>query len=192
MDRGSLQDIQHEDSETQSQPLPPVLPLIDDDAPLLKNDENCSDFVPVIEDIKIAREFINALKGAKLEHNKIDEDTCYQIKHPTTTPLVIENPTVRLSLDLYLAIGNASEEMYTAACNAIRRRFPNEELFTFYKVKWKIEELTRIMFIFEDMCINGCLGFTGPYSDKTNCQACAKINMKHLLRENRFPGSNFK
>jgi hypothetical protein len=58
----SLQDIQRdsEDSETQNQqPLPPVLPPINDDVPPLENDANRPDFVPVIEDIRIAREFIN-------------------------------------------------------------------------------------------------------------------------------------
>lgn len=194
VDIGSLQDIQRENSETRNQPLPLAVPppAIDDDIPPLQNDANRPDFVPVIEDIKIAREFINALKGAKLEHDKIDEDTRYQIKHPSTIPLVIENPTVRLSLDLYLAIGNASEETYTAACNAIRRRFPNEELLTFYKVKRKIEELTGITFILEDMCVNACLGFTGPYFDKTHCPTCGENRYETSSRGKQVPRKQFQ
>jgi hypothetical protein len=102
------------------------------------------------------------------------------MKHPSTTPLVIENPTVRLSLDLYLAIGNASEEKYTAACDAIHRRFPNEELFAFYKMKRKVGELTGITFILEYLCTNGCLDLLDP---KPTARTVAKIDMKYRLGE---------
>lgn len=189
-DRGSLADMQYQE-ETQNEPLPQLPPPIDEDIPL-ENNANRPDFVPAIEDIRIAREFIDALKGAKLENDKLDKDIRYQIKNPPTTPLVIENPTVRLSLDLYLAIGNASEETYNAACNAIRRRFPEEELLSFYRVKRKVEELTGITFILEDMCINACVGFTGPYADKTHCPTCGESRYEMSSRGKQGPRKQFQ
>lgn len=156
-------------------PNPP--PPVDQDIPL-ENEVERPNFVPVIEDIKIAREFINALKGASLDSNLsrrwLGEETINQIQNPPTHPLSIDNPTSRLSIDLYLAVGSASQETYEQARLAIQRRFPEEDLLSFFKVKRLVETLTGITFILEDMCINSCIAFTGPYTDCAHCPTCGE------------------
>ncbi|KDR79664.1 hypothetical protein GALMADRAFT_63042 [Galerina marginata CBS 339.88] len=133
-------------------------------------------FIPAIEDIRTAREFIDALKNASLDHefSQLDEDTLLHIRDPPTIPLSIDNPTERLSLDLFLAVDNASQDTYNAARNAIKRRFPDEDILSYYKAKRLVEKLTGITAIVQDMCINSCFGFTGPYSDKETCPVCGE------------------
>ncbi|KIM36421.1 hypothetical protein M413DRAFT_20524 [Hebeloma cylindrosporum] len=135
--------------------------------------------------IKIAREYIGALKNATLDSDLsrrwLGKETIKQIRNPPTSPLMIDNPTTRLSLDLYLAVGNASQETYNSTCAAIRRRFPDEKLLSYFLVKKLVEDLTGITLILEDMCINSCTGYTGPYSDHTHCPICGESRYEATL-----------
>lgn len=120
---GSIDDarrtMQEERAAILQHDLPPP---IDQDFPLASEAER-PNFIPVIEDIKIAREYIDTLKNASihsdLSHCCLGEETIDQIQNPPTSPLLVEDPTIRLSLDLYLATGNASQDTYNQACHAI-------------------------------------------------------------------------
>lgn len=188
---GSINDAQftaaHEDTAPVPQHLPPP---IDQDFPLESEAER-PNFIPIIEDIKIAREYINALKNASihsdLSHRWLGEETIEQIQNPPTSPLLVDDPTICLSLDLYLAVGNASQETYNQARCAIQRRFPDENLLSFFKVKQLVEMLTGITLILEDMCINSCIGFTGPFSDHTHCPTCGESRYEPLTSNRDQP-----
>ncbi|KIM38897.1 hypothetical protein M413DRAFT_75522, partial [Hebeloma cylindrosporum] len=135
-------------------------------------------FVPAIEDIKTARDFIAALKGASFDHrfSRLDKDILPRMRNPPTAPLSVDNPTDRLSLDLFLAVDNASQETYNSARNAIMRRFPTEKGYPRQSLMAKqlVENLTGITPIIHDMCFNSCVGFTGPFTDEKACPTCGE------------------
>ncbi|KAF8150964.1 hypothetical protein B0H34DRAFT_825102 [Crassisporium funariophilum] len=93
-------------------------------------------FVSAIEDIRIAREFIKALSEASLDSPlskaSLSSEVLNLIKNPKTKPLIIDNPSDRLSLDLFLAIDTASQDTYETVRSAITRRFPEEDSILSY------------------------------------------------------------
>ena len=84
----------------------------------------------------------------------------------------ITDPNIRLSLDLFLSCGNASEETYNSVRRSILTRFPDAEVLLYYMVKKVVADITDVYAISDDMCINSCHGFTGPFSDLKNCKIC--------------------
>lgn len=133
-------------------------------------------FVPAIDDIQIAREFITSLGNASLDHRflMLDADLVEQIRNPPSHILSIDNPTDQLSLDLFLAIDNASQETYNAVRDAIKRHFPDEDVLSYYNAKRLVETLTGVTPIVHDMCFNSCVGFTGPYFETDTCPTCGE------------------
>lgn len=149
-DPGSLED----QSRTDRRPLTP--PIQEPTPPEPASFEHIK-----IEDIKISLKFIAALQDATLENAGLDPDLLHQIRNPATNILTVENPDDRLSIDVFLAIGNASEASYTAVRDAILRRNPEYNVLTYYKVKRLVSDLTGVIALEHDMCIDSCTGYTG-------------------------------
>ncbi|KIY62599.1 hypothetical protein CYLTODRAFT_359858 [Cylindrobasidium torrendii FP15055 ss-10] len=145
----------------------------EDEGPL--DDEE--DIIPILEDLKLSQEFIDALKTATLRSTlePLDEDTLDFIENPPTEECTVEdNPDLHLSIELYLAIDNAAEAVYNAARTAIMRRFRDCNILSFYKVKKTVEELTGVRPVYRDMCWNSCVAFTGPLSSRLTCPLCGE------------------
>lgn len=140
-----------------------------------------------IDDINIALKFVDAIKEASLDNKDepIDKDILQQICNPATTALIIEDANERLSIDIYLALTTASEAAYTAIRTALLRRDPTDEILTYYKVKQLIAGLTGIVPLVRDMCINSCVGYTGPFAKLDNCPECAQARYepRHLPKK---------
>ena len=68
-------------------------------------------FVPNVADLRTSLEFIDALKAATLNNRGLDEDILEQLCNLLTEPADASDPDFRLSLDLFLATTNASEQV---------------------------------------------------------------------------------
>lgn len=134
------------------------------------------EFVPIIEDVSIALKFIELLKNASLdnEEESLTTEVLDQIRGPFQEPLTLDNPDERLSLDLFLAVTNASEETYNSVRDGILRRYPDSGILTYYKVKRLVAQLTGIIPIIHDMCVNCCVGYTGPFAALDCCPECGE------------------
>jgi hypothetical protein len=131
-------------------------------------------FIPIMEDIKIATDFVEALKAASLdnEDEPLEPDVLEQLRNPHKSILTIDNPDHRLSLDIFLSVSNASEDTYKSIREGILRRHPEDDILTYYKVKKLVRDLTGVAPIVHDMCINSCAGYTGPFANLENCPVC--------------------
>jgi hypothetical protein len=134
------------------------------------------DVVPVLADIIIASKFVELLKTASLDNEvkELSPAVLHQIRHPAEEVLTVEDPDHRLSIDVYLSVTNASEETYNSTRTAILRRYPDSGMLTYHGVKQLITQLTGIVPIIQDMCINSCLGYTGPFSELDCCSECGE------------------
>lgn len=139
-------------------------------------DGDALNFVPVMEDFRVALEYIKFLKNASLdsEIEPTSEDLRDQIRNPPQHVLTLDNPNHRLPLDIFLVIGNASEKSYDSICTGIHMCYPESELLTYYKVKRLVAELSSVSPIEHDMCINLCLGYTGPLANAESCMHCGE------------------
>ncbi len=134
---------------------------VDDDDPTLEHD-----FTPRIDDVKTSLEYIRLLRTANLDSNiePINSDLLSHIRNPPPGPVIL-TPDERLSVDIYLAMNNASEQTYNNARKAILRRYPDSKMLSFYQVKTRVKNLTGVMPIVRDMCINSCVRYTGMFTN---------------------------
>lgn len=130
-----------------------------------------------MDDLRVARDFINGLHAASLDDENLPNEVLEHLRHPIQEPLDIDDPDIRLSIDLFLSVSNASQETYSSVRAAILRRYPNSQILSFHQVKRKVTELSGVVSTVHDMCPNLCIAYTGPYA---NLEACPKC------RESRF------
>ncbi|KAJ3925070.1 MAG: hypothetical protein NXY57DRAFT_1051750 [Lentinula lateritia] len=119
-----------------------------------------SDFVPSIDDIRIANKFIDNLRDASLQ-NIIEQLRC-----PLAKEVKLTNPDHRLSVDIFLSITTAAEKTYNSIRSAILRRYPESEVLTYYKVKSLVRQLSGVTPVYR---------FTGPFAELDICPYCGEF-----------------
>ena len=144
----------------------------------------------LIESIRFTQEFIDEIRHATLDNGKLDKDVVNILRNPIEEPVDLSAPHIRLSLDLYVACDNASEATYTAVRQSILRCFPECDVLSYYRVKQLVAESSGVVSVLDDMCINSCHAFVGPYADLTSCNKCSEPRY-HVIRigqtEKRVP-----
>ncbi|KAJ7136450.1 hypothetical protein C8R43DRAFT_893885, partial [Mycena crocata] len=126
----------------------------------------------VLDSFKITQAFINALKSATLDDGNLDAHTLDQLRNPIQEVLHVEDPDVILSIRNFISLTNASDQAYTDIRSNILQRYPESGLLSHYLVKQKIEDLTGVVSVTDDMCWQSCVGFTGPYEQLDHCPDC--------------------
>jgi hypothetical protein len=126
--------------------------------------------------LKVCLEFISTLRGASLNdlHNRLDEDALERLRNPIQEVLTVDDPDLRLAIDLFLATTNSSDQIYNLTREAILRRHPDHSILSHYQIKRRIADLTGVESITHDMCINSCLAYTGPFADLETCPKCGE------------------
>jgi hypothetical protein len=167
-DAGSI-----EDQRFGSPPPSPHLPPIRDVSPGHGNGATALPFVPVIDDISISLKFIEHVKNSSLR-DYLDQDAIDRLRNPPEEELTLDDPDHRYSIEVFLAVTTASEATYNAIRLATLSRYPDSGMLTYYKVKRLVSELSGVVPILTDMCINSCIGYTGPFAELTNCPMCGQ------------------
>ncbi|KIM71213.1 hypothetical protein PILCRDRAFT_55084, partial [Piloderma croceum F 1598] len=139
-----------------------------------------------LDDIKTTTEFIRALKTASLDDEamRLDSECLKRLRTPPQESIDISSPDLRLALDIYLAVGNASQETYNAVRTAILRCYPESELFSYDQIKSRVTQMSGVTSLIHDMCINGCLAFTGPFAGLEACLTCGEPRYEQITFAN--------
>jgi hypothetical protein len=129
-----------------------------------------------LDSLKLTLSFITQIQNASLEDDgmRLDPDVHERLLHPPQEDIDLADPNLRLALDLFLAVGNSSQETYHSVRKAILRRFPDEEVFTYDQIKRRVAQLSGIVPVIHDMCINTCVAYVGPYRDLEICPQCGE------------------
>jgi len=127
-----------------------------------------------IEHIKIAQQFIKEISEATLDNGKLDAEVIERLRNPQEEPIDISDPNIRLSLDLFMACENASQKTYSDVQESILRRFPGLNVLTYGSVKNLVANISGVVSVSDDMCINSCHAFTGPFADLQACHYCSE------------------
>jgi hypothetical protein len=127
-----------------------------------------------IENIKFTQEFIEEISTATFENGYLDDDVIHCLRNPCNELTSISDPDIRLSLDLFLAVTNASEETYHACHDAILHCYPDSGVLSYHAVKRLVAETIGIVAIYDNMCINLCHAFTRPFAQLQFCSICGE------------------
>ncbi|KAH9012847.1 hypothetical protein EDB83DRAFT_2201735, partial [Lactarius deliciosus] len=127
-----------------------------------------------IDSIKVSQDFIKEIRAATLDNGNLDGDLIDRLRNPCERPADISDPDIRLSLNLFLAVTNASEDIYKSCRDAILRRYPESSVLSYHSVKKLVAEISGVVAVYDDMCINSCHAFTGPFSQLESCNVCGE------------------
>ena len=143
-----------------------------------------------IENIKFTQEFIQDISAATLENGHLDSDVIHRLRNPQACdePIGISDPDIRLSLGLFLAVTNASEETYRSCRDEILLRYPDSGVLSYHAVRRLVAETTGVVAVYDDMCINSCHAFTGPFSQLQSCSICGEA--RYDVTEAALSGKN--
>src|ERR1700722_1568794 len=144
-----------------------------------------------IEDLQISLAFVNALKTATLDDSGLPPGIIHQLRHPIEEPLGEIHPDLRLGLDLFLCVSNASEDTYRTARLAFQRHSPHVEIPTYERIKSKLTELTGVSPITHHMCRNSCIAYTGPFAELADCPECGEPRYDPLTPGKQRPRQTF-
>jgi len=148
-------------------------------APLSSEEQyNAADLTSNIEEINIALEFVKLVREATLDNCGMDEEDLERLRHPedpTDLLASLEDPGFRHALDSFLACsGTTADEQYTKQRTSYLRRHPESEMLSYDQIKRRVRKLTGIILLKTDMCVDSCVGFTGPFADLDRCPQCGE------------------
>jgi hypothetical protein len=137
-------------------------------------EDKIPDTISQIENIKITQQFIEEICLATLDNSGLDPAVVERLQNPEEGLVDISDPDVRLSLDLYLAVTNASEATYKGCRDAILRCYPESAVLSYYSVKKLVSDISGVVSVSDNMRINSCHAFTGPFAHLDSCSICGE------------------
>ncbi len=143
-----------------------------------------------IDDIKTAAQFIEELKHAKLDNSNMHPSDIARLREaPKDFPFDVCDPDFLLSLRTFLAVNNASQEVYNSFRDAYLIRHPEDVFLSYDQIKRRIQQISGIVPITHDMCIDTCAAFTGPFKDLEQCPLCSEPRYQYSTgpRPKRVP-----
>ena len=129
-----------------------------------------------LDDLKRTVEAIREIRGASLDA-QFKGDDLTDIKNPTEEELDIDDQYFRLSLEMYIILTDVPQETYRKLVAAVLRCLPPDakgRLLSYDQIKRRVKNLTGIAPIYDDMCVNSCMAFTGPHKDLNTCLKCSE------------------
>ena len=134
------------------------------------------------DDLKDTLTALEEIKNALL-NAQFGEDNLYCLQNLIEEELDIDNQYFCLSLDVYLILMNISQETYRELVVAFLRCHPEAKgrLLSYNQIRHHVKNLTRIVPIYDDMCVNSCMAFTGPYKHFNTCIECPELRYDQAI-----------
>ena len=155
-----------------------------DDVPGGLYDWSPDDIVPRLESLRVSVEFIKGLEGANLDNDPIPNDVRERLRSPPTAFPHIDDD-LRMCFRIFLETVNGSQAAYDGVGRFIKQRYPDSQFSTYDQMKRQLTELTGVVPVMTDMCIDTCVAFAGPYSDRRTCPECSAPRFETVLRGNK-------
>ncbi|KAF9463105.1 hypothetical protein BDZ94DRAFT_1164520, partial [Collybia nuda] len=128
-----------------------------------------------IDDLQITAGFIEALRTAILENSNMRrEDIQCLCDASSELPEGINDRHFLKALRCFLATTSASEETFNSFRAASQECYPDDPFLSFSQIRRQVEMITGVSPIMHDMCVDTCVGFTGPFSLLDKCPKCSK------------------
>ena len=87
-----------------------------------------------------------------------------------------DDPDLKLSISFYISSLDhaSSERAYAASRRNILERYPDSNMLSYDQVKRRVSNLSGLTTWKNHMCVDSCVGFTGPYEKLEACPHCNK------------------
>lgn len=119
-------------------------------------------------------DFIRMVKDATLESQFTAEELatlCDPQGHSSTPE---DDRYLKHSIQNFIDLLGCAQDKYTAVRENLRELDPTIPMLSYDQVKWRVWNLSGLTTWEHHMCIDGCVGFTGPFADLEHCPDCGK------------------
>jgi len=129
--------------------------------------------IAILQDLQIPLTFAKDLETASLDNGTLDKETPARLRNPTQQPLPDQDLLV--SIKLYFATDGTSQETYSNVREVFLESHPEDSILTFHQIKKRVEELSGVVILEDDMCPKSCIAYTGTaYKDLEICPKCGE------------------
>ena len=131
----------------------------------------------MLEDLARIQSTISQIRDYSFDHEKIQwtEDEFDSFLNPPQELSSLEDPQLRLSVQIYLSLSaHSSEATYDGIRSSIKECYPESTMLSFDQVRNRLKKITGILPLYFDMCVNTCLAFTGTFAPLTVCPHCGE------------------
>jgi hypothetical protein len=139
-----------------------------------------------IDELKKTARFINALQNATLEQSNMRQEDIDRLRAAEPDPHLGSDITDRhfvKALRAFLSTTNASQATYDTFRSGMIECYPDDPFLSFRQVKRRVEQLSGVVPILNDMCPDTCVGFTGPLLNCDQCPMCGKERYRAGTKE---------
>jgi hypothetical protein len=147
--------------------------------------------VCAVESLQSSLKFIQDLKNARITDSIFPKDLQEAILQPVEEIFDLSDPDIELSLNTYLAIANASEDVYRRVHTIILKRWPDSKMLSFEQIRKKVQEFSRVTPIVSDMCVNSCVAYTSQFQDHEVCSECGEARYTTNSKGKQVPRRKF-
>ena len=127
-----------------------------------------------LEHMKTNLQFIRMVEEATLE-SQFSPAELQAFRNPQenrSSPS--DDPDLRLSILFYISTLNhlQSQKAYASNRSIIRDEFLESKMLSYDQVKRRVSDLSGLVTWKHHMCVDSCVGFTGPFADLEDCPRC--------------------
>jgi len=149
----------------------------------------------MLKDLRCMESNISQIWDYSFEHEKSQwtKDELGSFLDPPHELWSLDDPQLRLSLQIYLSLSaRSSEATYDAIRSNIKECYPESTMLSFDQVQTRLKAITGILPLHFDMCVNTCLAYTGTFATLTECPFCGEHRFEqHLDIDSRTPCRQF-
>lgn len=121
-------------------------------------------------DLRIAQEFVEGIRDATLDEENLSEDVLCRIRNPPCSPLDIsDNNNLLFSLRTWMSHPASPEEIYNSTWRNLGAHPGGFEMPSLARLKSQVVELTGVIPLYHDMCVNSCIAYTGTFAHLERC-----------------------
>ncbi|KZV74580.1 hypothetical protein PENSPDRAFT_572757 [Peniophora sp. CONT] len=125
-------------------------------------------------DVEWALKLGDDISNATLENGSMSEADITRLRAVLQATPTLLDPDERYSIEIFLAITDGSERMYEDIRAANRVRFPDLEMLSYWQVKKRVHDLSGVVEVYDDCCINSCHSFVSFLKDEPKCLICGE------------------
>ena len=135
-------------------------------------------------------EFIQMVKEATLASQFDTEDLAEFLEPSEHTSTPSDDLSLKLSLLNFISLMGYPQDTYEATRRNIQDCHPDIELLSLYQVERRARDLSGVITWEHHMCVNSCIGFTGPFTNLERCHDCGEPRYKQ--KELEESGGEYK
>ena len=85
-----------------------------------------------------------------------------------------DDPAFKCSIRNFIDLLGCPQDAYSRVRQNILELLPDTPMLSYDQVKRRVRKLSGVITWEHHMCVGGCIGFTGPFSDLETCPTCGE------------------